>query len=444
MRIRCRVAVLCAAVCLPAAPLLAQGRLTLADAVQRAITQNPSVRGADAATDAAAARVGEARSGLLPRADVSEGWQRADQPVFAFSSLLMQRRFTAADFGLDALNHPDPVSNHRAALTIEQPLYDSGRTATATRGAQAQLDVTRTDHDRVIADLRLATVRAYGRAVAAMSQRAAAEALQRAAAEDLARVQHRRDAGMETDAAALLVDVHAQEAEAAQVRATGEEDLARATLNSLIGVPLDTRFELDPLTGDEVALPEPAAAEEDAVRNRPELRRAVLAERAADIALAGARRSFLPSVVALGSIEGNGATFGARAASWAGGVQLRWNVFAGGADAARMRAAAASVREASSRRSAAETAVRLEARTAVVLARTAIARERATRRSVDQARESQRILRNRYDSGLATSADLLRAAETLARIESDRIGAVVDVRLAIAELEHALGKEIPR
>ena len=39
-----------------------------------------------------------------------------------FSSLLAERRFTAADFSLDAINHPDPTDNFRAALSVEQPL----------------------------------------------------------------------------------------------------------------------------------------------------------------------------------------------------------------------------------------------------------------------------------------------------------------------------------
>ena len=43
--------------------------------------------------------------------DASETWQRGNQPVFVFGSLLNQRRFTAADFALDALNHPDAIDN---------------------------------------------------------------------------------------------------------------------------------------------------------------------------------------------------------------------------------------------------------------------------------------------------------------------------------------------
>ena len=71
----------------------------------------------------------QARAGYLPKVDVAESWQRGNQPVFVFSSLLAQRQFTAADFALDALNHPDAVDNFRSAVMIEQSLFDGATRA---------------------------------------------------------------------------------------------------------------------------------------------------------------------------------------------------------------------------------------------------------------------------------------------------------------------------
>src|SRR6266542_144435 len=84
-----------------AAPASAQTELTLAEAVARARSQNLDVRSAAAAEREAGQRVTEARAGYLPKVDVSESWQRSNQPVFVFSSLLAQRRFTVADFAVE-------------------------------------------------------------------------------------------------------------------------------------------------------------------------------------------------------------------------------------------------------------------------------------------------------------------------------------------------------
>ena len=72
----------------------------------------------------AAQRVIQARAGYWPKVDLLESWQRGNQPVFVFSSLLAQRQFTAANFALDALNHPEALDNFRSAVTVEQPLFD--------------------------------------------------------------------------------------------------------------------------------------------------------------------------------------------------------------------------------------------------------------------------------------------------------------------------------
>ena len=106
------------------APALAQSPLSLSDAVARGRARNPHVRAEAAAAEEADARLAQARAGYLPRVDLAESWQRGTQPVFVFSSLLSQRRFAAADFALDALNHPDATGNFRTSLSIEQPVFD--------------------------------------------------------------------------------------------------------------------------------------------------------------------------------------------------------------------------------------------------------------------------------------------------------------------------------
>ena len=99
-------------------PAAAQDRLTLTDAIEKARAANPAARAAQAAEAEAGTRVRQAQGAWLPRVDVTESVQRGDQPVYVFSSLLAQRRFTADHFGAEALTHPDALTNHRAAITI--------------------------------------------------------------------------------------------------------------------------------------------------------------------------------------------------------------------------------------------------------------------------------------------------------------------------------------
>src|SRR5688500_13619458 len=131
----------------------------------RARTMTAEARALTAAGDEAVARVRSARAGYWPRLDVSEGVQRGDQPVFVFSSLLAQRRFTAANFAIDELNHPSAVTNVRTTVAAEQALFDGGLTRLAIRGAEIARDVTAADRDGASADLAVRAARVFLRVV---------------------------------------------------------------------------------------------------------------------------------------------------------------------------------------------------------------------------------------------------------------------------------------
>ena len=414
--------------------------LTLDDAVARALERNPAMRAVSATGDEADARLRQARAGYLPRVDVVEAWQGGNQPVYVFGSLLAQRRFTAADFALDALNHPDALSNHRAAIILQQTVFDGWSTKAAVQGARLGASAAQLDREITGARLRLDVVTAFGRALAARSARDSAAAAVATATEDLRRAEARRDAGVETEANVLAFRVHLAEADARQVRATADETVARAGLNALITEPLDDRT---PLAGLAV-LPErdidASVLEAEALAARPELQRATLARQQADAARQHARAGLYPQVVVQGGAEMNGHTFADRASAWSAGMEVRWNLFAGGADSARAAEAAATARRADAERERLESQVRLEVRTGIAEYRSAVAREATGRRIVEQARESQRIVRDRYEAGLASASDVLRAAELLAQAESARTSAVIDVHVTAAALDRAAGR----
>jgi outer membrane protein TolC len=98
------------------------------------------------------------------------------------------------------------------------------------------------------------------------------------------------------------------------------------------------------------------------------------------------------------------------------------------------------MRRADAERERLESMIRLEVRTTIAGYQAAVAREATGRRAVEQARESQRIIRDRYDAGLAPASDVLRAAELLAQAESARTGAVIDVHLTAAGIDRAVGR----
>jgi outer membrane protein TolC len=84
--------------------------------------------------------------------------------------------------------------------------------------------------------------------------------------------------------------------------------------------------------------------------------------------------------------------------------------------------------------------IEVDVRAALAQLAAARAREGAGQTALTQARESQRIIRDRYESGLATVTDVLRAGEAALDAESRAIAAEMDVILQTVALDRALGR----
>jgi outer membrane protein len=413
--------------------------LTLDQAIAAALQKNAGLKAAAAGVRESAARVQEARAAYLPRLDYIEEWQKGDNPVYVFGSLLSQRRFTEANFDVKALNNPQAIANYHGAFALQQPIFDSQRLA-GVRSASLGNDIAQQMNDEARSDMALGVTRVYGGVFQAMAARKAAEAAVETAKDDLTRTEQRRDAGMATEADVLSLRVFVAQMQERQIRSASGESVARAQLNQLMGAPLDQVFALAEPAPVVPARTDGATDEASALKNRPAIKRADAQLALATIGRSTAKLSFLPQAYFQAMYDMNGHSFSDRASSWLVAGQIRINLFAGLGDAARLKAATEAQVRASAERDHLLSSVRLEVRNARAELDGALAREAVGRAAVLQARESQRIIRDRYDSGLAGVTDVLRATNALLDAETLRIASVVDVMVGQAALERATGR----
>ncbi len=149
------------------------------------------------------------------------------------------------------------------------------------------------------------------------------------------------------------------------------------------------------------------------MKNRPEVALARQQEQLAAAAVQAARAAFLPQVAAQGGWELNGGAWNSRSSSWVVGAVARINLFHGLADKARLAEAREQATRRALERGKAETMARLDVQIAVARLEAARASEAVGRAAADQARESRRIIRDRYESGLTDAALLLRSADAV-------------------------------
>jgi outer membrane protein len=235
--------------------------------------------------------------------------------------------------------------------------------------------------------------------------------------------------------------VHLAQMRQRAIEAAGQTAVARATLNRLRGAAVDAEFAVQepPLTP--VATPrdwKPLAQE--ALAARPDLRRLE-----AEVGLAGssgrqARAAWWPQVAAQAAYQYDGLSFADRASAWVVGGEARWSFSTGLGDKAAMKAATAADARARAELADARAGVEVDVIGALRQLESAEAREGVARASVAQARESQRILRDRYEAGLAGVQDVLAAAAAVLQAETGRVSAVADRLVAQAALDRAIGR----
>lgn len=415
--------------------------LSLDDAIAEALEGNASLAVARAETELAGAEARAAAAPLWPRLDLSTGWTRSNDPVFAFGTKLRQGIFTEADLALDALNDPDAIDDWSTGASLQWKLVSpqawAGRSAAARAAEAADWKEVRTREATVL----MTEARYYE------AQRAAAQHVAALRAEEAARsardVFARREAeGMLTRAEVLQAEAELQGAVAARIDAERREADALRRLSVHLGWSPDTR----PLLTDSLHLSDvdveaaeragvPAAPGGFDAAQRADLQALERAREAASANATRARLGYLPELEGFGgwSMHG-GDAFANDGDNWIAGLALRWNVFSGfgrSADAKRAdagRAIAEARYDEALRTARAEVE---EARTAVVAARRAAAAAVVGDSAASLGRD---LMKRRFEEGLATATDLLAAEARAAQARGRAIDAVAGQRLAEARL----------
>ena len=425
-----------------AVPLWARDPLSLREAVRLSLRENQAIAGTTAGMHASAARITEARSGMLPKINYSESFARSDNPVFVFSWLLTQHQFGAENFNVGPLNRPDFLNNFQSQLTVDQPLYDAGQTRNAVKSAELSQKMTAEEQRRVQMDVISGTVRAYYGALLAAEMLKAAEQAVGSADADLRRADAVRAAGMSTDVDVLSIRVHMAAVTEQRINRAADLEVAKAALNDALGVPLDTPHTLTtPLAA--LDLPDLAidGLERSASNSRPEARQTHLATNLAQTQADGARSAMLPQVSFRGAFEADRQRFVDRGgANWLAAVSLRWNLFNGSADKARIAETANLVKRAESNEQRTDSAIRLQVRRAYAGLRAAQQRIEVAEAAVAEARESLRITQNRYQAGMNNVTDLLRTETAVLESRTRYLAAIHDQRIAATMLELAAGR----
>ncbi|MGA2381807.1 MAG: TolC family protein [Gemmatimonadales bacterium] len=379
-------------------------RLTLADAVRRALESHPTVAAARDNREAAAASVGEARAPLFPRltAGFAATQYKIGNLVYPLS-------------GLSLTNLPLFNSTlSQASLSLGYTLFDfGGRTsqlrlaAAQERKADAALDATSAALVSRVANAYLRVLTTRGILQAQEQELAALEA------------ESRRVAQMEAQGKAAHVEVLRLAAQASRARADevdtrAQLDVAEHDLAQLVALPVETaRAQLAPVRLADTSVADRATLVASAEQNSPDVAQARRAAEAAGAGVGVARASLLPQLQLVAAYVENGHSFTGYRPWWNAGLQLSYPIFTGGSRGSAIRRNEAGARSADEQLRGAEQAAELSVDGALATVAAARATVDALVTAVAESEEVERIRLLSVQVGSGTETDYLDAEATL-------------------------------
>jgi len=411
--------------------------LSLAQATETALTNQPLLRQAQAQIAAADARADIARAPLLPQVNANATYRRgtsnfAGSPGSVPSQIATRQApsFNTSDYW-------------NFGLTASQMIYDfgqaRGRWHAAEAMAEGQRETARAARLSTVLNVRTAYFQARAQKSMVIVSR-----------ETLANQErhHEQIKGFVELGARPAIDLAQARTDVANAKVqviTTENAYAtaKAQLNLAMGAPQPTDYDV----ADETLA---ALGEEDqaldslvqiALATRPELVALNKQIQAQELQLRAIKGAYGPTLGASTNLTEAGRQLDALAWNWNVSVSLNWNVFQGMLVPAQVREAEANLLAITAQRNVVEQQLRIEVEQARLAVRSTKASLLAVEEALLNSRERLRLAEGRYQTGAGSVIELADAQIGTASAAAQRVAADYNLAAARAQLMKALGRE---
>jgi outer membrane protein TolC len=409
-------------------------------AVRHALEHNPDLLAMREQVAAASGRTQAAQGARLPSLDLSYSARSSNNPLDAFADKLNTRSVTAPDFDPARLNHPGSSDLHATQLALRLPVYAGGRLSASLTSAEEMENYARRQYDRARELTAFQTLRAWLNVQAAQEGLAIADDALRAAQEHARTTAQLAREGRIVVSDRLTAEVHLAAVQSQREQAATRLESSRNQLKLGMGLPLETEITLPPAVfGAAADTFNAAEIETRALANRQDLAAARAMHQAAKARVQAARASHKPSVdfIATHNRFDDNPGFDEQSSSIMGVVSL--DLYAGGRHQGEIATALAEEREARWRVQSLEQTVRHDVREARENLREARARHASAADNAERAKESVRLVKQRYGQGRTILIDLLQAERSHTDARGEELVSRVNLEVGQAALQLAEG-----
>jgi outer membrane protein len=333
-------------------------------------------------------------------------------------------------------------------LNSNMTLFDWGANVKTLNRARRSSDAAAHDLQYQKDIVTAQVIRAYYDVVRRKNLRVVQEESVAAAQRNLDQAEAFFRIGSNTKADVLQARVRLGNTQLQLITAKNGEELALATLASLLNLPLDEQFDVE---GALEIVPVGLDLQKDieyALAHRSDLQAGRNRLLAAENGLTAAENSRWPALSGGISYRWNdrafpdNANFFKNEYAWGLGVQLTWNIFDRFATKSDIQNAKASRRIAEHELTQSKLDAVLEVKQLNLVMKEAEERIRVSEETVTQAKENVRLAEERYRVGAGTQLETLESAAALQEAQGNLVNAKCDYLVAKADLLRATGRAV--
>lgn len=411
-----------------------QASWTLESTIAYALEHNPDIQIASNSIEAASSKIEQARAAFRPMVNLESSYMRTDLPLNAFGSILNQGVF---DFGLD-FNNPGQIDNLNVTGSVQYALYEGGARNANLAAAESALSATEFQEQATTQQITFAVIQAWNQIIQAKEHVKSQQSNLNAFTQSLDLAKRQYEAGKFLKVEVLNLEVQVARAREGLVNAEHSLELAKEALLNLLGSDDNSILaNIDP----EIALAETIMDISTLTpKDRPEILAMQKQVEAAEKNLEAVESGNSPKVNAFANYQYNkGFELDGDGNHWMAGISLNYNIYGGGLTENRIREAKALLRQARNHLRKTELAIELDQRSATIGYRNAVEAAEVTSKMVESAEESANLSRNRFESGVILSSELIDVENRLTEARMRRAFSITQVSIAEANLKRAFG-----
>ncbi len=401
--------------------------LKLGQCIEIALKQNPSVLAALYGVDVSRSRVGEARSSYYPQISASGAYSRSKSATTSSGAVIAGGN--------------TPVNSTTGSASLNQNIYDFGRTSSQVDIAKFNLESSRSDlnvsQDAIILSVKQAY---YGVLQAKRNRDVAADVIKQFQLH-LDQAQGFYNVGTKAKIDVIKAEVDLSNAQLSLINADNALKIAWVTLNNAMGTPDAPEYKIeDNLSFQKYTITlEEATAR--AFENRPDLKSSIAKRQAAEENISLQRSGYYPLLTGNASYAKTEVNEPVRATtdSWDLGVVLTFPLFSGFLTQHQVAEAKANLYIQKANEESLRQQILLDVRQAYLNLQAAEASISTAELAAGQAKENLDLANGRYAAGVGSPVEVSDAFATYVTAQASYTSALANYRVAQANIEKAMG-----